>query len=286
MSLSPKSSVAAPTDEEHAGGQKDAGLVPFLIRLALIAFLLKTFVFGTFHIPSGSMIPTLYIGDYLAISKWSYGYSRHSIPFGLIPFEGRILARTPSRGDVVVFRHPVGGADLIKRVIGLPGDRIALEGGRLILNGKPVVRRSIGWFDMKVSPNSSCKLAGAASPTIAATATGEIACRFPAFEESLPGGPSYTVLDQVDQPPADYFPETTVPEGHVFVMGDNRDDSLDSRFQPAERGVGFLPMENITGKARFTYWSTDGSASYWKPWTWFTALRTDRIGNDYTGVPQ
>lgn len=288
MSLWKKSATAAPAeaDGQREARKPDGGLIPFLIKLAVIALLLKAFVFGTFHIPTGSMIPTLYIGDYLAISKWSYGYSRFSIPFGLLPFEGRIFGRTPARGDVVVFRHPVESGDLIKRVIGLPGDTIAVERGLLILNGKPVTRRPIKPFDLELSPNSPCKVANGATATPVTAASGRPACRFPAYLETLPGGPTYTVLDQVDLPPADYFSPTTVPAGHVFVMGDNRDDSLDSRFQPTERGVGFLPLENIVGKARFTYWSTDGSASYWKPWTWFTALRGRRIGNGYTGAPE
>lgn len=284
MRLPFKSAPAEASD--NTTSKREGGFVRFILTLILLALLFRTLVFATFHIPSGSMIPTLYIGDYLAISKWSYGYSRHSVPFGLLPFEGRIFGKLPERGDVVVFRHPVDGADLIKRVIGLPGDTIAVEGGRLILNGKPVPRESIGWFDLKLSPNSPCKVGLGATPLPTTTASGEPACRFPAFRETLPGGPTYTVLDQVDTPPADYFSVTTVPDEHVFVMGDNRDDSWDSRFQPAERGVGFLPIENVVGKARFTYWSTDGTASYWKPWTWFTALRGKRIGNGYTGAPE
>lgn len=284
MGLSVKS-VPAEADDEGVG-KKEGGLLRFVLTLGLLALLFRTFIFATFYIPSGSMIPTLYIGDYLAISKWPYGYSRHSFPFGMFPFEGRIFGRLPARGDVVVFRHPVDGADLIKRVIGVPGDTIAVEGGQLILNGKPVQRRPAGSFDLRLSPNSPCKASVGATPVLSRNANGEPVCRFPAFRETLPGGPSYTVLDQVDAPPADYFSPTTVPDGHVFVMGDNRDDSWDSRFQPAERGVGFLPAENIVGKASFTYWSTNGSASYWKPWTWFTALRAGRIGNGYTGAAE
>ena len=115
---------------------------------------------------------------------------------------------------------------------------------------------------------------------------GSLYCLYPAYRETLPGGPSYTVLDQVESPRADDFPTVTVPEGHVFMMGDNRDDSLDSRFSPVEGGIGMVPVENLVGRAMFTFWSTDGSSSYIKPWTWFTALRGNRIGNGYTGDPE
>jgi signal peptidase I len=115
---------------------------------------------------------------------------------------------------------------------------------------------------------------------------GEPHCLYPAYRETLPGGPSYTVLDQVESPRADDFPALKVPAGHVFLMGDNRDDSLDSRFSTAEGGIGLVPMENLVGRALFTFWSTDGSASYALPWTWFTALRGNRIGNGYNGDPQ
>ncbi|MEO5772605.1 MAG: signal peptidase I [Sphingomicrobium sp.] len=260
--------------------KKDGGIIRFLVTLALLAWFVRSFIFAPFYIPSGSMLPTLYVGDYLFVAKWPYGYSRYSFPFQFPSFEGRIFSHLPKRGDVVVFRHPVENEDLIKRVIGLPGDTIEVSNGQLVLNGKLIPKEDLPPVAIPMSPNSPCKVAAGATAMARAGA-----CLYPAFKETLPGGPSYTVLDQVDLPEADHFPPTTVPDGFVFVMGDNRDDSADSRFQPAQRGVGFLPVDNIVGRALVTFWSTDGSASYWKPWTWFTALRGSRIGNGYTGTP-
>jgi signal peptidase I len=228
------------------------------------------------------MLPTLYIGDYIAVAKWPYGYSRYSFPFGFPPFEGRVLGRLPSRGDVVVFRHPSEDADLIKRVIGLPGDTVAVRGGRLILNGRLVPRRPLPPAKIAVSANSPCRTVPPANPNVV-VAGAQAYCLYHADLETLPGGPSYTVLDQVDHGPADDFAPTTVPPGHLFLMGDNRDDSLDSRFAAFEGGIGMVPAENLIGRASFTFWSTDGSASWIKPWTWFTGLRPTRIGNGYTG---
>ena len=262
--------------------RKDGGIVRFILTLAILAWIVRSLIFAPFHIPTGSMIPTLYIGDYVMVAKWPYGYSRFSFPFQFPSFSGRIFGGLPKRGDVVVFRHPIDDNDLIKRVIGLPGDTVEVSDGQLILNGKPVPKEDLPPFAMRISANSQCKVAPGATPMVGPNGT----CLFPAYKETLPGGPSYTVLDQVDSPEADHFPATSVPAGFVFVMGDNRDDSMDSRFQPSQHGVGFLPVENIIGRATVTFWSTDGSASYWKPWTWFSALRGGRIGNGYTGLPE
>jgi signal peptidase I len=268
--------------------RKDGGtgsLLRFLLLLAFFAWALRSFVVAPFSIPSGSMLPTLYIGDYLMVAKWPYGYSRYSFPFGFPSFEGRLLERLPKRGDVVVFRHPSENIDLIKRVIALPGDIVAVEDGVLLLNGSRVTGEEQRPFAMPVSPNSPCKVVPPASPLIVA-AGGRSACLYPSHRETLPGGPTYTVFDQVDDGAADNFPATKVPAGHVFLMGDNRDDSLDSRFSPATGGIGMVPVENLVGRATVTFWSTDGSASWFKPWTWFTALRSSRIGNSYTGDPE
>ena len=262
--------------------------IRFLLWLFLAAVVLRTFLFAPFSIPSASMMPNLLVGDYLFVSKWSYGYSRYSFPFHPINFEGRLLGGTPERGDVVVFRHP-GGEDWVKRVIGLPGDTVEVRDGVVILNGQPIPRQQIEAFDLPVTPNSPCDHAGQGLVTQQAGADGGQHCLYPRYRETLPGGRSYEVLDQGLSMPADNFANgqpITVPAGQLFVMGDNRDDSLDSRFPndvPDERarGVGLLPIDNVLGRAAMGFWSTDGSASWIKPWTWFTAARWSRIGRTY-----
>ncbi|MEO8176536.1 MAG: signal peptidase I [Sphingomicrobium sp.] len=277
----PKTADAAPAAPTRTGG-----LVRFLLLMALVAWAFRSFVVAPFNIPSGSMLPTLYIGDYLMVAKWPYGYSRYSFPWSFPPFAGRIPAGLPHRGDVTVFRAPGTDEDFVKRVIGLPGDTVEVTGGMLILNGHPLPRQEIRPFAMPISPNSPCKVVPPASPSVVNLANSHDYCLYPAYRETLPNGPSYAVLDQVDNPRADDFAAVKVPAGHVFMMGDNRDDSLDSRFSPAEGGIGFVPVENLIGPALVTFWSTDGSVSYAKPWTWFTALRSERIGHGYTGDPQ
>jgi len=267
---------------KHDKPESAGSLARFFVTLVLLTWGLRSFVVQPFNIPSGSMLPTLYIGDYLLVAKWPYGYSRYSFPFGLPSFAGRILGRAPKRGDVVVFKVPAEHADLIKRVIGVEGDTVALSDGRLILNGKPVSRTRLPEFEMPVSTNSPCKVVPPALPNTKIT-SGRGYCLYPAYLESLPGGPSYTVLDQVNHGPADDFGPVRVPAGHVFLMGDNRDDSLDSRFPQYDGGIGMVPSEDLMGRAFVTFWSTDGSASYANPWTWFTALRGERIGNGYSG---
>jgi signal peptidase I len=243
---------------------------------------LRSFILQPFYIPSASMLPSLYIGDYLFVAKWPYGYSRFSFPLDVPSFEGRLLGGLPKRGDVIVFRHPTDGSDLIKRVIGLPGDIVEVRGGRLILNGEVVERQALANARVPLSPNSPCRVAPGAAAMLARSGSTE-ACIYRAYLETLPGGPSYTVLDQLGDGPADDFRATRVPAGRLFLMGDNRDDSLDSRFPTSEGGVGMLPSQNIVGRALVNFWSTDGGASYVKPWTWFTALRAGRIGYGYTG---
>ena len=257
----------------------------FLLTLAILAWAVRSLILAPFSIPSGSMLPTLYIGDYVAVAKWPYGYARVSFPFGFPPISGRIFGSVPKRGDVVVFRHPNEPVDLIKRVIGVPGDTVEVRGGELILNRRPVPRAPLGPYPLAISANTPCKIVPPARPSIEQR-NGQPHCLLSAFRESLPGGPSFTVLDQVGGGVADDFAAVRVPAGHVFLMGDNRDDSLDSRFGPAEGGIGMVPVDHVIGRAAFTFWSTDGSASYLKPWTWFTALRGSRIGNGYSGAAE
>lgn len=264
-------------------GKETAGsLLRFVVILVVLAWALRSFIVAPFSIPSGSMQPTLYIGDYLVVAKWPYGYSRYSFPFGFPSFEGRIAGHLPKRGDVVVFRHPTQNMDLIKRVIALPGDTVAVRGGQLILNGRAVPRRKLPDYRMPISANSPCTTVPPALPR-SKTVNGRAYCLYPAYLETLPGGPGYTVLDQVPDGPGDNFPGVRVPAGRIFLMGDNRDNSADSRFPPIAGGIGLVPVENLIGRAMVTFWSTDGGASYWKPWTWFSSLRASRVGNGYSG---
>jgi signal peptidase I len=255
-------------------------LLKSLLIIALAAWVLRSLIVAPFSIPSGSMLPTMWIGDYLFVSKWPYGYSSASFPFEFPPFKGRILGSLPEPGDIVVFEGPEG-ADVVKRVIGRPGDTVAVAGGQLILNGRPVPRQQVDDFVMPISPNSPCRVVPPAIAMTRPTADGRQGCVYPAYRETLPSGRSYVVLDQTDQNIADNFGPVTVPEGAIFVMGDNRDDSLDSRYSTIVGGMGFVPIDRVVGRAERAFWSTDGSASWINPLSWFTALRTDRLWADY-----
>jgi signal peptidase I len=275
-SAAPTEPAAEPTRAEKT--ESWWATLRFLLLLFLLALAIRSFIVAAFSIPSGSMLPRLMVGDYLFVSKWSYGYSRYSLPFGLFGFRGRVLGGLPARGDVVVFRYPGDrDEDLVKRVIGLPGDTIEVRQGAVVLNGRVLPRQRIADFAMPVSPNSPCRGAPGAVRKIQAGDGGAL-CLYPRFRETLPGGPSYDVLDQVVNGEGDTFGPVTVPDNHVFVMGDNRDDSLDSRFDTRRLGVGMLPVDNLIGRVLITFWSTDGSAEWIRPWTWFSAARWERIG--------
>jgi signal peptidase I len=275
--------AAAPQAAAAPQKQPDSwwGTIRFLAILFAVTLIVRSFVFAPFMIPSGSMLPNLMIGDYLFVTKWPYGWSRYAMPFGLGSFQGRIWARLPDRGDIVVFRNPGReDYDIVKRVIGLPGDRIAVRDGVVILNGRPLERERIADYAMPVSPNSECRLVGndpAARPT---TGPEGPECRYPRYRETLPEGRSYEILDQ-GRTQLDDFDEIVVPEGRLFMMGDNRDDSADSRVPTEAGGVGLLPIDNILGEALVAFWSTDGSAEWLLPWTWFSASRWSRIGTFY-----
>ncbi len=252
--------------------------IRFLLKLALVVLIFRSFILAPFSIPSESMLPRLLIGDYLFVSKWSYGYSRWSLPWGAIPFP-TVAWSTPERGDVVVFRSPgADDHDVIKRVIGLPGDRVQMRGGQLFLNDRAIPKARVADFTLPLSPNYDAERCGPAFIDVAPD--GQQVCRYRRYRETLPGGRSYFVLDQADIPAADDTEVYVVPAGNVFLMGDNRDDSGDSRFAPPQ-GMGFVPVDRVQGRALVTFFSTDGSAEWLKPWTWFSAARPARIGEGF-----
>lgn len=221
----------------------------------LLALVIRTFLYEPFNIPSGSMMPTLEIGDYLFVYKPSYGYSRYSFPFGLAPIEGRVMSDLPKRGDVIVFKRPTNTSiDYIKRIVGLPGDRVQVIDGRLYINGALVPREPLGL--RKISERG-------------------MAPAMMTYIETLPGGVMHEIYEESDERPLDNTPEYLVPDGHYFCMGDNRDNSQDSRVQTL---VGFVPLENIVGRADFIFFSFDSNkASMGKPWSWFSAIRYNRL---------
>jgi signal peptidase I len=259
--------------------RKEDNFFVFLIKLILIVVVFRSFIFAPFSIPSESMLPRLMNGDYLLASKWSYGFSRYSLPFSvpLLP-EHRVFASQPKPGDIAIFKSPADPeTDYIKRVIGVPGDTIQMLGGVLHINGKAVPKVRIADFVVPVSANTQCYDA----TFEARSAAGEPVCRYPRFTETLPNGVSYNVLDFGVRPQDDTAPQI-VPEGHLFMMGDDRDNSMDSRFPAMPGGgVGLVPQDNLVGRATVMMWSTDGSAEWLKPWTWFTAARYDRIGGTF-----
>ena len=280
----PPAATPALRKEKQKEHKKKDGLAEttrFLLLLFVFAVLLRSFVVAPFSIPSGSMLPKMMIGDFLFVSKWTYGYSRYSVPFGIGGFDGRILGDEPERGDIAVFRYPGGGDDdYVKRVIGLPGDQVQMLGGVLHLNGEAVPRVRVADYLMPVTPNSPCRAVDPTAARLVADETGRRFCAYDRYRETLPEGRSYHVLDQVDGI-ADDTPVYIVPDDHYFMMGDNRDDSEDSRFALEAGGVGYLPADYLIGEALITFFSTDGSAEWIKPWTWFAAARWERIGDTY-----
>jgi len=253
--------------------------VVFLAKLAIFILILRSFIFSPFNIPSESMQPRLIVGDYLLVAKWPYGFSQYSLPFSAPLIPGRILPHSPEPGDVVVFKAPPNATDdYIKRVIGLSGDIIQVTDGMVSINGTPVERKRIDDFQLPVTLNSPCYRAEFKSTE----RDGTTVCRYPQFQETLPNGVTYRVLDVDQNSEGDNTRALVVPEGHMFLMGDNRDRSADSRF-PAQQGlaIGMVPEENLVGKALVSVFSTDGSAEWIKPWTWISAARWDRIGKRF-----
>lgn len=243
-----------------------------------IALVFRSLIFDPFNIPSGSMIPRLLVGDYLWVSKWSYGYSRYSFPFGLPPFEGRVFDTAPTRGDVAVFKTPQDNrTDFIKRVIGMPGDQIQMRAGQLFINGQAVPKRRIENLVVPKTPSDDCSRDHATGDAPTTLPDGRQVCVYPQYEETLPGGRRIHVLDQVYIPRADDTQVYVVPSDSYFMMGDNRDDSEDSRFAVPE-GIGFVPKENLVGKAQVIWFSIDYNAHWYEIWKWPQSIRFSRIG--------
>jgi signal peptidase I len=250
----------------------------FLIKLVIVVVAIRSLVVATFSIPSESMLPRLMIGDYLFVEKWPYGYSRYSFPGSLPLFSGRIMGALPARGDVVVFKAPpMNRTDYIKRVIGLPGDTVQVRGGQVFLNSRAIPKKRIDDFVAPVTANSPCF----GSEFSETASDGSTRCRYPRYRETLPEGKSYDVLD-VANSDADDTRLFTVPSGHLFLMGDDRDKSADSRFPAVEGGgIGFVPVENLEGRAAVSVLYTNGSANWFLPWTWVSAARWERIGEGF-----
>jgi signal peptidase I len=280
----------SPLKKENKNDNEWASFGKFLLKLALFMFILRSFIVSPFNIPSESMQPRLLIGDYLLVAKWPYGYSNYSMVFGIPIIPGRIFASQPKRGDVVVFKAPpTQRDDYIKRVIGLPGDVIQMKAGMLYINDVVVKKQRIADLVIPVSDNirAQAKAENNRFPCFAAqfeeeAKGGGFQCRYPRYRETLPGGRSYDILDLIPGTEGDDTQAFVVGEGDVFLMGDNRDRSADSRF-PAQEGqaVGIVPQENLVGRALVSIFSTDGSAQWLLPWTWFTAARWDRIGQSF-----
>lgn len=238
--------------------KKSGGLgetVSVIMQALLLALVIRTLLFQPFSIPSGSMRPTLLEGDYLFVTKWAYGFSRYSLPLSPNLFSGRIFGSDPERGDVVVFKFPPNPSlDYIKRVVGLPGDRIQMKEGVLYINGTPVEREKVGQID---------------NPDIT-----EVNRPVDVYRETLPNGVSYETLDLAPNSIGDDTREFVVPEGHFFMMGDNRDNSTDSRFN-----VGFVPAENLVGRANIIFFSIANGSSPLEIWKWPSDMRASRLLN-------
>jgi|SRR5579862_7066256 len=226
-----------------------------IVYAVVIAIFIRTFFYEPFSIPSASMVPTLLVGDYLFVSKFSYGYSRYSLPLGLPLFSGRLFFHEPKRGDVAVFKLPRDpSVDFIKRIVGLPGDKLQMKDGILNINGEPIKRERVGPYFYEENSRASAYIQ---------------------YIETLPNGYRHDIIEISDEGPLDNTGVFTVPPGTYFMMGDNRDNSADSR--DPDSGVGYVPAENIVGRAEFIFFSTNGYAHWWEVWKWPFTIRYGRL---------
>jgi signal peptidase I len=245
------------TDKTQPQGETLGEFIRTFVFAILVALVIRTLAYEPFNIPSSSMVPTLLIGDYLFVSKYEYGYGSAGTFWGVPDFKGRLFDHEPKRGDVIVFKWPHDNStDYIKRLIGLPGDRIQMREGILYINDQPVPR------DRLKNPIPGPH--GEAPPPNVVD-----------YIEHLPGGVNHVIRTEGDDMPLDNTPVFTVPPHHYFFMGDNRDNSEDSR--APNGGVGYVPEENLVGKAEFLFFSLDGDTHFWEVWKWPTAIRWDRL---------
>lgn len=252
----PRPKKAKRVKKEKSESNETVEIIKTVVFALLIAFVLRVLLFQPFTIPSASMEPNLYEGDYIVVSKWSYGYSKHSIPWSPPLFDGRILGKDPTRGDIVVFKLPRDNkTDYIKRVIGLPGDKVQMVANKLYLNGAPVK-------DVVVSRAELADMFGPRPVT--------------QLRETLPNGKSFMTQDYGPGGDLDDTPVYEVPAGHFFMMGDNRDNSIDSRVEMSA-GVGMVQAENLVGKAEIIMFSWSPGASLFNPVSWFANLRPSRF---------
>ena len=251
------SETVKPAAEPKSAANETVEIIKTVFWALVIALFLRVLLFQPFTIPSASMEPNLYEGDYIVVTKFSYGWSNHSIPLSPPIFKGRIFEKVPHRGDIVVFKTPRDNrTDLIKRVIGLPGDTVQMKQGLLYLNGVQVPREQM--------------------PSVKEDVGDGYVREVGRFRETLPGGPSYVTQDFGTDGQLDNTDPYNVPEHHYFVMGDNRDNSADSRVPPEAGGVGFMPAENLVGHAQIVLLAWNPGASLFKPWTWLN-LNTHRF---------